>query len=94
MKNIYSALSLIFIVIGTLLLGSILNEQVVAKILSFGYLGPVTFLFLILYSTVAFVLAIMSKKMKYKALLLVLSTILLLFSIIFTFVGAFAFQSP
>lgn len=94
MRNVYSALSLIFIVIGALLLGSILNDQVIAKLLSFGYLGPLTFIFLIFYSAVAFIFAFISKEMKYRAILLILSTTLLIISLIFTFVGILGFRNP
>ncbi|WP_227395951.1 hypothetical protein [Jeotgalibacillus aurantiacus] len=94
MRNFLATLSLIFIIIGAVLIGSMMNEQVIASMLTFGYTGPLMFLFLIIYSTAAVVFAYLAKGTKYRALVLTVSITLLVVSLFISFVGAFAFRNP
>ncbi|BDG35512.1 hypothetical protein [Saccharococcus caldoxylosilyticus] len=90
MKNIYSIISFVFLVLSILpfLLLNIKYEY--APLATFGQKGPIGLFIPIFYSFISLIFALLSKR----GILLIFSLIFLLLNIGLLLIGAFGFKNP
>ncbi|MBA2176049.1 hypothetical protein H0266_14220 [Halobacillus locisalis] len=92
MKKVFSILSAIFIIMGFSLIYSISTGWGVHDLLTFGTTGPVSLLFFNIYNFLGLVFAFIGEKNKFRDILIACSSMLLVYTLIFTFIGIYGFR--
>lgn len=94
MKKVFQVLSVVSILLGFTLVYSISTGWGAHDLLTFGTTGAVSLIFLNLYNFLGLVFAFFGEKNKYRGILITCSVMLLVYTLIFTFIGIYGFQEP
>ncbi|RCW63919.1 hypothetical protein [Saliterribacillus persicus] len=94
MRKLFSVLSLTFTLLGLSTIIFLLQGGSLFEILTFGTKGTSFIVFLNLYNLLGLLFAFPAERNKYSVLLFTFSIIMLLNSLILTFVAVYGFQEP
>ncbi len=94
MRKLFSVLSLTFTLLGLSTIIFLSQGGILFEILTFGTKGTSFIVFLNLYNLLGLLFAFPAEKNKYRVLLFTFSIIMLINSLILTFVAVYGFQQP